>query len=98
MSDETLGANAPTRTYQAAANTTTCTKNVNARCENEATEILWVRERGPLWDGDWQSHPRCAEHPAADDVAMISRMHHWAETKVVPVGAPAPSPDREDPR
>jgi hypothetical protein len=63
---------------------TTCTKHVNVPCENEATEILLVRERGPLWDGDWQARPRCAEHPAADDVAMISRVYPFAETKIVP--------------
>ena len=51
---------------------TTCTKNVNGPCENEATEFLWVRG---LWDGEWESHPRCAGHPAADDVAMIRRMY-----------------------
>jgi acetyl esterase/lipase len=48
MSDETLGASAPTRTYQAAASTTTCTKNVNAPCENEATEILYTRSMWTL--------------------------------------------------
>jgi hypothetical protein len=77
---------------------TTCTKNVNAPCENEATEVLWVRERGPLWDGEWQSKPRCADHPAADDVAMISRMHHWAEAKILPMGAPAPTPRHTEQR
>jgi len=74
---------------------TPCSKNVNAPCQNEATEVLWVRERGPLWDGDWQAKPRCAEHPAAGDVHMLSRMYPWAETKILPVGAPAPSADRE---
>jgi hypothetical protein len=63
---------------------TVCTKNVNAPCENDATEILWVRERGPLWDGDWHARPRCAQHPAADDVAIISRVYPLAETKIVP--------------
>jgi hypothetical protein len=75
-----------------------CTKNVNARCANDAAEILWVRERGPLWDGEWEPKPRCAEHPAADDVHILSRMCPMAETKILPVGAPPPSPDREDSR
>lgn len=60
---------------------TVCTKNVDARCENSATEFLWVRE---LWDGEWESHPRCAGHPAADDIALIRRMYPMAETRVVP--------------
>ena len=66
-----------------------CSKNVNAPCQNEATEILCVRERGPLWDGEWESYPRCAEHPAAVDVAMIARMHPMAETKIVTIAAVA---------
>ena len=59
---------------------TTCTKNVNGPCENEATEFLWVRG---LWDGEWESHPRCTGHPADDDIALIRRMYPMAETKVV---------------
>jgi hypothetical protein len=68
-----------------------CSKNVNAPCQNEATEILWIRERGPLWDGEWESYPRCAEHPAPGDVSMIKRVDPSAVTKIVPV-------DREDSR
>jgi hypothetical protein len=80
MSDGTLGASAPTRTYEATASTTTCTKNVNAPCRNEATEILYAAIPG----GQLEVFPRCAEHPAAEDVAMISRVYPFAETKIVP--------------
>jgi hypothetical protein len=73
-----------------------CTKYVNAPCGNEATEVLWVRERGP-WGGEWEPKPRCAEHPAVQDVRMLRHVPA-AEWEILPVGAPAPSPDREDSR
>jgi hypothetical protein len=74
---------------------TTCTKNVNAPCENEATEILWVRSWGS-GEARWEEHPRCAEHPAADDAVMIRRVSPpLAEIRIVPVGAQAQAPGEE---
>jgi hypothetical protein len=68
-----------------------CTKNVNAPCENEATEVLWVRAPG----GPLETYYRCADHPAAHDVKMIKFMSPLAAVKIERV---APSPDREDSR
>jgi hypothetical protein len=36
---------------------TTCTKHVNVPCENEATEILWIRGWGS-GEARWEEHPR----------------------------------------
>jgi len=60
-----------------------CSKNVNAPCQNEATEILCVRS---LW-GEWETYPRCAEHPAAWDIKMIKRFTPSAVTKILPADA-----------
>jgi hypothetical protein len=70
---------------------TLCSKNVNAPCQNDATEILYAR----TLFGEWETYPRCAEHPAAGDVAMIKRVDPSAEWEIKPVDAPAPSADRE---
>jgi hypothetical protein len=59
-----------------------CSKNVNALCQNEATEILCVRALG----GEWETYPRCAEHPAAWDVKMIKRFSASAVTVIVAAG------------
>ena len=61
-----------------------CTKRVPVLCENKATEILYVREPGT----DWEEYPRCPDHPAVDDVAMIQKIAPLAETKIEPVGGP----------
>jgi hypothetical protein len=70
---------------------TTCTKNVNAPCENEAIEVLWVRAPG----GPLETYYRCADHPAAHDVKMIKFMSRLAAVKIERL---APSSDREDSR
>jgi len=62
-----------------------CSKNVNAPCQNEATEILRVSQ----FASGWEEYPRCADHPAADDVAMIERVSPLAEVRIVPVDAEA---------
>jgi hypothetical protein len=69
----------------------TCTKNVNAPCENEATEVLHVRAPGaPL-----ETYYRCPGHPAAHDVKLINLMSPLAAVKIERL---ASSPDREDSR
>ena len=57
-----------------------CTKKVPGPCENEAAEILLVRD--PTWSQEWEQHPRCTAHPAAGDVAMIRRVSPMAETRI----------------
>lgn len=62
-----------------------CTKKVPAPCENEATELLYVSTPG----GRVEVHPRCPDHPAAGDVALIKRVSPSAVTRIVPVDAGA---------
>jgi hypothetical protein len=62
-----------------------CTKKVPAPCKNEATEILLARTPG----GPLEEYPRCAEHPASDDMRMIRLMSPLAAVKIVPVDAEA---------
>ena len=57
-----------------------CSKKVPAPCQNKATEILHIREH--QWTEKWESYPRCADHPAADDVPLIKRMSPLAETRI----------------
>jgi hypothetical protein len=61
---------------------TLCSKNVNAPCQNETTEILYAR----TLRGEWETYPRCAEHPAAWDVKMIKRLSPSAVTVIVAAG------------
>jgi hypothetical protein len=61
-----------------------CTKTVPGPCQNEAAEILYAREIGQQ---EWETYPRCAGHPAADDVAMIKRISPLAETRMEKVNA-----------
>jgi hypothetical protein len=72
---------------------TTCTKHVNSPCENEATEVLHVRNPG---NAQWQTFPRCADHPAAADIAMIGRVDPAAETMVKRVYTECPKCGSED--
>lgn len=56
-----------------------CTKQVPSLCEAKATEILYVREAGgQVWD----EYPRCPEHPAAGDAAMVKRIFPDAEIRI----------------
>lgn len=56
-----------------------CTKLAPSLCEARATEILYVCEAGGLV---WDEYPRCPEHPAADDAAMVKRIFPDAEVRI----------------
>jgi len=61
---------------------TLCSKRVPALCGNEAVELLYIYEQGC---GQGEVYARCADHPAADDVAILKRVAPLARTVIEPI-------------
>jgi len=61
-----------------------CSKKVPGPCAGPAVEILYARELGSQQE---EMFPRCADHPAAHDEAMIRLVSPHALTRIEPVRA-----------
>ena len=59
-----------------------CTKNFPHPAGDQATELLLVRHPD---DEHWDVKPRCAAHPAADDIPLLHRLNRSLICVIVPL-------------
>ena len=64
-----------------------CSKNFPHPDGDQATELLLVQNPYAGPPGAWDARPRCAEHPAADDIPMLRRINPGLKCVVVPLEA-----------